>query len=245
MIAPPAPAPPALSVLYADAHLVVIDKPPAMAMHRSKLVGREGPFLVPALRDQLGQKVYPVHRLDRATRGALIVALSPEVHRALQGQFARREVHKRYEAIVRGWPRAHEQHIDRPLKAPEQTEARAARTTVRCLGTASLPIPLGAFESVRYAWVQALPETGRFHQIRRHLAGVNHPIVGDVNHGDRHHNHLWQRLGVPGLLLTARWVGFEHPVTGARVEVQAPRGAAIDAALHQLGLAPSAAGAPT
>ena len=96
----------ALRVLYHDEHLVVIDKPSGLLVHRSPIDRHETRFAVQLLRDQLGRRVYPVHRLDKGTSGALAFALDRDVARALAMQFATREVHKLYHAVVRGWPPA-------------------------------------------------------------------------------------------------------------------------------------------
>ncbi|MGL4995799.1 MAG: pseudouridine synthase, partial [Deefgea sp.] len=104
-----------LPILFQDEHLIAIHKPSDLLVHRTSLDAYETRFAVQLLRDQIGQHVYPAHRLDKATSGVLLFGLNPAAARALSMQFAAREVHKQYLAIVRGWP-TETGHIDHPLE---------------------------------------------------------------------------------------------------------------------------------
>ena len=221
-----------LAVLYADEHLVVVDKPSGLLVHRSPIDRHETRFAVQLLRDQLGRRVYPVHRLDKGTSGALAFALDKSTAAALAGQFAGKQVRKTYVAIVRGWP-TDSGVIDHPLDAVQDalapvpdTGPRACRTVYRTLATVELPVRVDRYPTARYALVELEPETGRRHQLRRHLAHVSHPIIGDSTYGKGRHNRLFaQRYGVHRLLLACVRLALDHPITGLRIDVAADRGA--------------------
>lgn len=221
-------------LLHRDARLVVIRKPPGWAIHKSEQA-RSGPFVLPALRDWLGARVYPVHRLDRPTVGALVVALDPDAQRALSAAFAERRVAKIYEAAVRGWPA--DQVIERPLTPPGGAAPQPAQTAIQVQATSAQPWPVGRFPGARFARLRCTPTTGRWHQIRRHLAGIGHPIIGDVRHGDRHHNHLVEaRLDLHRLGLWARSITVPHPDDGAALTVACPADRGLSRLLAGLGL---------
>lgn len=221
-----------LPVIYQDDHLVAVHKPSGLLVHRSLIDTRETRFAVQIVRDQIGRRVYPVHRLDRPTSGVLLFALSSEVARQLSEQFAGRGVEKSYLALVRGFAPS-EGRIDSPLHeqhdriadalADAGKDAQEAVTDFRRLATAELPHAVGRYPSARYSLMEMRPLTGRRHQIRRHLKRLNHPIVGDVRHGDRHHNHFFAaHSGCRRLLLAATEVRLRHPVSGEPLNLQAP-----------------------
>lgn len=217
---------PPLSLLWRDDHLVAVYKPAGWLVHRTGLDAGETRFVMQTLRDQLGQRVYPVHRLDKGTCGVLVMALHPEAARALGLAFAEHRVTKRYLALVRGWlPEA--ATVDHPLRpddAPPEAPAQEARTAFRCLARLELATgsegPDPRFATVRASLVEAWPETGRRHQIRRHLKHLAHPILGDATHGKGWLNRWWaQQLGQQRLWLHAWELGLPHPVTGAWLQV--------------------------
>jgi len=219
-------------LLYNDECIVAIVKPPGLLLHRTR-ISEDTVFVLQLLRDQLGQWVYPVHRLDRATGGVLLLAKDPETAEALGQQFRTRSVSKRYEAIVRGFVEA-EGCIDSPL-TDERGEPQEALTRYRRLAQYEAPVPVGRYETARYSWVEVRPETGRFHQIRRHFAHIRHPVVGCKKHGDIHHNAFFKSLfGANALMLHAAALAFSHPQTGQAVQLQAPPSAAFEAALQWL-----------
>ncbi len=214
----------ALSILFEDDHLVCVNKPSAMLVHRGW--ARDGRPAMQILRDQLGEWVYPVHRLDRATSGALLFAKSPEVARQLRTLFDEGAVDKRYVALCRG--RDPELvRVDRPLSKVEGGELRRAITEFRLLGVHG-----------RYGLYEARPLTGRSHQIRRHLKAVSHPIIGDVRYGKGEHNRYFREThGFRRLALHSHRLCFTHPRTGVRLEVEAPLPADFQQLLEGLGLA--------
>lgn len=210
---------PALTILWRDEHLVALYKPAGWLVHRSGLDASETRFVLQTLRDQLGQPVFPVHRLDKGTCGLLLMALHPEAARRLGAAWAQQQVHKRYLALVRGWAPAQCQidHALRPDDAPPEAPAQAALTDFRCLARLELAQASDArHASTRASLVLAAPHTGRRHQIRRHCKHMAHPIVGDATHGKGPLNRWWaQQLGLQRLWLHAWQLDLAHPMTGA------------------------------
>ncbi|MCA9525242.1 MAG: tRNA pseudouridine(65) synthase TruC [Myxococcales bacterium] len=223
---------PSLDILYRDADCVAVHKPAGMIVHKAGLPWERPPYAVQTLRSQLRTFVQPVHRLDAGTSGVLLFAFHAEASRALMAAFARREVHKTYLAVVRGY--AQDGVSDRPLIV--DGVEREAHTRWRCLRRLQLAIPVRQFPTARYSLVAAWPETGRRHQVRRHLHHANHPIVGDHDHGDNRHNHLWRdHFGNQRLMLVAHRLRFPRPSDGALVEVEAPPDPVLSPLLARLG----------
>jgi tRNA pseudouridine65 synthase len=219
-----------LPLLYRDARMVVVDKPSGLLVHRSPIDRHETRFALQLVRDQLGQRVYPVHRLDKPTSGALVFALDAEAARELAATFATRDVGKTYLALVRGWPAA-TGVIDRALSAvederigPQTVAPREAVTAFRTLTTYELPVCVDRYPTSRYALVELTPHTGRRHQLRRHLATASHPIVGDSTYGKGRHNRLFaERFGSHRLLLACTRLEFASlPWSSGPLVVEAP-----------------------
>jgi tRNA pseudouridine65 synthase len=233
-----------LPILHADEHLVVVNKPSGLLVHRSPIDRHERRFAVQMLRDQLGRRVYPVHRLDKGTSGALVFALDRETAATLAADFANQRIGKTYLAVVRGWP-AESGEIDHPLEAvPDAYSPTAergpkpARTRFRRLGTIELPHHVDRYPTSRYALVELEPDTGRRHQLRRHLAHASHPIVGDSTYGKGRHNRLFAELfGVQRLLLACIRLEFAHPASGQRIDVAADPGPEFDRLASEFGWA--------
>lgn len=209
----------ALSLLYRDEALVVVDKPAGLIVHRGW--AQDEVTVLSLLRDLLGHWVYPAHRLDRGTSGALIFANTAEVAGQLGEAFAADRVHKRYLALVRG--RAPDQAlIDHPLAKEPGKPKMPSQTRMARLFNAAVRNELTDVER-QYSWVEAFPLTGRAHQVRRHLKHLSHPIIGDVRYGKSEHNHLFQRrFGLTRMALHAERVSFAHPISGELLEVCAP-----------------------
>ncbi len=222
-----------LPILHQDAHLLAIDKPAGLLVHRTGLDAGETRFAVQLLSEQVGQPVWPVHRLDKGTSGVLLFALSAEAASATSALFERgRGIARSYRAVVRGWPPA-EGLIDHPLKRlADDTRATArglvvqpARTRFRRLARCALPLPYDDFPQTRCALLALQPETGRRHQLRRHCKHLGHPIIGDATHGKGPLNRaLASWLGVQRLWLHAASLALPHPVTGERLLIEAPLG---------------------
>ena len=212
-------------LLYQDQYLVVVDKPAAMAVHRGW--AQDGPFALQVVRDQIGRRVFPAHRLDRATSGVLIFALDPGTAATLGAAFAEGKVRKEYLALVRGKP-PESQLIDHPLRMDTGSERVPAQTQVVCLAVSSQD---------RCALVLALPLTGRLHQVRRHLKHISHPIVGDVRYGKGDINrHFRARWGVMRLALHACRVTLNHPATREPLVIEAAVPPDLADPLEALGL---------
>jgi len=221
-----------LTVLYRDEHIVVIDKPSNLLVHRSEIDRHETRFAIQILRDQIGQRVWPAHRLDRGTSGVLLFGLNPEMASCLGRQFEAGTVGKRYWAVVRGHP-PEAGMIDHPLSRQRDAyefsgdrssqEAQSATTRYHRLACIELPVAIDRYPSSRYALLELEPLTGRRHQLRRHLKHIAHPIIGDATYGKgRHNRYFAEHLACQRLLLACIELSFEHPVSGARLQIKAP-----------------------
>ena len=231
LTAVPAQPPELLPVIYRDADLIAINKPAGLLVHRSPIDRHETRFAIQLLRDQIGQRVYPLHRLDKPTSGLLLFALSPEIASQVSATWAA-QVTKHYLAVVRGVAPA-EETIDHPLnhqadKLADQHRlvfpaAQAAQTSIKRLASTTLPYAVDKYPESRYSLVECQPHTGRKHQIRRHLKHISHPIIGDAKHGKGRHNRFFaETLQAPGLLLAATQLSLTHPVTGTTLTLNAP-----------------------
>ncbi|WP_190333855.1 tRNA pseudouridine(65) synthase TruC [Vibrio sp. S9_S30] len=220
-----------LEILFQDEYLVAVNKPAGMLVHRSWLDKHETQFVMQTLRDQIGQHVFPLHRLDRPTSGVLVFALSSDVASEMMPMFANHEMQKTYHAIVRGWIEQGDT-LDYPLKeeldkiadkfADKNKEAKEAITVYRPLGKVAIPLSTGRFPTTRYGLVEMKPKTGRKHQLRRHMAHLRHPIVGDTSHGDGKHNRLFRdHYDAHRLLLHASELSFVHPYTKEKLVLKA------------------------
>jgi tRNA pseudouridine65 synthase len=224
-----------LDILYQDDSLIAVDKPAGLAVHRSKMVGNADTFLIDVLREQVGGTLYLAHRLDRATSGVLLIARSSEIAAAMGEQFMSRDVHKQYLTVVRGWPEPAEGVVDYALPGSRESGPRRdARTSYRRLATVEVPIALGRYPQQRYALVLTEPQTGRFRQIRKHMAHIHHPVIGDCQHGRSDHNRLYkQYFSCHRMLLHAWRLSFRHPVDGRPMALEAPLDPAFDAILQR------------
>ena len=222
---------PDLEILYQDEWLVAVNKPSGLLVHRSWLDSHATEFALQKVRNQIGQYVYPVHRLDRPTSGVLLFALDKESARDLMLQFSQHSTDKRYLAVVRG--HLQDGELDYPLKekldkiadkqAQQDKPAQEAFTRYRCLKQTELPIAVRPYSSSRYSLMELIPRTGRKHQLRRHMAHLRHPIVGDTSHGDGKHNAMFRdNFACRRLLLHAAYLSFKHPKTGNLIEIDAP-----------------------
>jgi len=233
-----------LQLLYQDAHYIAVNKPSGLLVHRSAIDRHETRFALQEVRNLIGRRVYPVHRLDKPTSGVLLFALDPEAARRLTESFTGHTVEKTYLAVVRGYP-APEGVIDYALKEvrDRKTDRRArpdkppqpAVTAYRRLATVELPFAVTRYPTSRYALIEARPRTGRMHQVRRHMKHIFHPIVGDGKHGEARHNRFFEaQYSCRRLLLAATEVTFPHPYTGEVLTVTAPLDDAFQSVLEQL-----------
>ncbi|RMG15921.1 MAG: RluA family pseudouridine synthase [Deltaproteobacteria bacterium] len=227
-------------VLYEDAHLLAVSKPPGLAIHPG--TGVHGATLVDQVRAYLGIeaetegfKASPAHRLDKETSGVVLVAKSRQCMTRLADAFAARQVEKVYLAVVKGRMPARRGEIDLALKEHQQTRRskvlhgphyQAAQTRWvqrKSTGTVSL--------------LEVHPGTGRTHQIRRHLASTGHPIVGDRRYGDFPFNREARaEWGVRRHLLHAWRLCLTHPFEEETLRIEAPLPADLREALEAMGL---------
>ncbi|ACL65421.1 pseudouridine synthase [Anaeromyxobacter dehalogenans 2CP-1] len=233
-----------VTVLHEDAHLLAVDKPAG----RLVIPGRDGGE--PSLREELEARfgrLWVVHRLDRNTSGVLVLARTAAAHRTLNLAFDRGEPRKRYLALVRGVPPA-EQRIEVAIApgrkgrmraaAPDDPRGKASATVVRRLD-AFPRHPLGGGP---LALVEALPETGRTHQIRVHLAAAGTPLAVDPAYGD-----AAPLLGPGGEAVLARTplhaarLALRHPADGRELVLEAPLPADLAGTLALLRGAPGGA----
>ncbi len=203
-----------LRILHRNPRWVAVDKPAGFHVHppedrRHRIPGTLN--CVRLLSDQLECPVFPVHRLDVATSGVLLFALDREMAGELQLQFVRRKARKTYYCVVRGWSRDWDE-IDRPLRDAETGIEHEALTRYRTLARTEMRVPIGPFESARFSLLEVEPVSGRRHQIRRHLARLSHPIIGDRLYGDPKYDRLFrERLKLNQLLLKAQCLELEAP----------------------------------
>jgi len=220
-----------IEICYQDEYLVAVNKPAGWLVHRSWLDRREKIVVMQTVRDMLGQHVFTVHRLDRPTSGVLLLALSSEVAHTLAGQFEQHQVNKTYHGVARGYldgdgtvDYALTPELDKiadkfaqPDKAPQP-----AISHYRALARVEMPVAIGRYPTSRYTLIELSPETGRKHQLRRHMSHLHHPLIGDSTHGDLRQNRGFARLfECPRLMLHASSLTLDHPVTGKPLTINA------------------------
>jgi tRNA pseudouridine65 synthase len=224
-----------LQILYQDEHIVAINKPHNLLVHRSPIAVEETVFALQILRDQLNCWVNPCHRIDRKTGGVLLFSLSKEADRAMQMKFENREMDKKYLALVRGFL-PEEGTTNRPLENANGV-LKEAITHYRCLQQVELDIEVSRYPKSRYSLAEIIPETGRTHQIRRHFAQMRHYLIGDKTHGDCKHNKMFEeRFELNTMLLHARELTFEHPFIKEKIKIIAPLQKDFSGILEKVGM---------
>ncbi len=227
---------PPLEILYHDQYLVAVHKPEGLLVHKSNIDKGETEFLLQRLRDQLGEYVYPIHRLDKPSSGLIVFGFSSVVAANIQQQMEANTASKEYLLVCRGFTPS-SGLINHPLKPIDDFKhkqgakkppkpAQDAVTEFIRIDTIELAASIDKYPSSRYSFVQAKILTGRKHQIRRHMKHISHPIVGCPKYGKSTHNRYFANvLQAPRLLLHSYKMQLEHPVTGKTLEiVSKPRG---------------------
>lgn len=232
-----------LRILYQDESVVAVEKPPGLLVHKSPIDKHETRYAMKILRNQIGQWVYPCHRIDKPTSGVLLFALSSEAASEIGRQFESHTVRKTYLALVRGYTPL-KGKIEHPLreiavfkneKPFEDKEPQQALTHYERLAGYELPYSDGRFPTSRYSLIKLHPKTGRKHQIRRHLKHISHPIIGDVKYGKGTHNRLFRDdFACARLLLAATEIRFKHPKSGDDTVISGTLGEDFQALLDRL-----------
>lgn len=214
---------PQIPILYQDEFLVAVHKPSGMLVHRGMGAEADEHFLVQLLRDQIDTRVNPLHRIDRPTSGIVLFATDRETTKLVQQQWFDGSIQKTYHAIVRGWFTEASGMIDQALDDPDTGKLQEACSHWKVLDQLSVPIPVSKYPEARYSYLQLEPQTGRWHQLRRHMSRLSHPIWGDTTHGDHNHNHLMRdHFGWWRLMLSAVELRFSHPYSQEEIHIQVP-----------------------
>lgn len=236
-----------LDILYLDEHYVAIDKPSGLLVHRSPIDRHETRFALQLLRDQLGQYIYPIHRLDKPTSGVMLFALSSEAASAMAEQIHSPAVQKTYWAVVRGHAPL-EGSIDYALsyQADDYADkdrrtlppAQDALTHFKRLASVEIPVFVDRYPQTRYSWLELTPVTGRRHQLRRHMKHIGHPIIGDARHGKGVHNRYFQEAyDAHRLMLMSKRLRWQHPYSGELICCEASMDAAFRNVFNAFGWA--------
>jgi tRNA pseudouridine65 synthase len=225
------------NILYEDDDLIAIEKPSGILVHRTPM-SEDTVFVLQLLRDQLGQKVYAAHRLDRATSGVLVFGKNERMATLMGQLFMRHGVHKQYHALVRGWVEDHG-IIDYALK-DEETGVRVPQEAISqytCLEKSEIKEAIGnKYPTARFSLVAIQPKTGRRHQIRKHFAHIFHPIIGDRRHGDVKQNNFFRdNWGFSRMMLHASSLQFIHPVSNQSISITCPMDSSFQEVLRHLG----------
>jgi tRNA pseudouridine65 synthase len=210
-----------LPILYTDAFFTVVNKPCGMLVHRTSIADEDQPVALQLLREQLGRMVYPVFRIDRPTSGIVVFAHSPEMTKLLHDEFEKESSQKIYTALVRGW-------LNQPFTSNREVKndrgvLKEAETRFFPLEHFELNVPTDRYANARYCIVQAELITGRWHQIRQHLAQLRHYIINDRVHGDGKQNRIFtEQLGIRKMFLHATKISFLHPMKNTFIDISAP-----------------------
>ncbi len=221
-----------LEILYQDPYLIAVNKPAGLLVHRSPIDRNEKEFALQIVRNQIGRHVFPVHRLDRPTAGVLLFALNSETAKKTAELFQSGQVTKKYMAIVRGYTPEHGtiQYDIKDIRykgvpGMDFSTADQCYSISRYLRLATIEInfEVDKYPTSRYSLVALFPETGRRHQLRRHMKHIRHPIIGDTKYGVTAHNQFFRHhFNCRCLLLNAVALSFLHPINGSVVEISAP-----------------------
>lgn len=204
-----------IPILYQDEYCVVVSKPNNMLVHHAHHSRNKSDeaSLLQTLESQLGQRFYPIHRLDRKTSGIMLLATKTDYVARFQALFTHHQIQKTYYGIVRGFAPA-SKIIDSPVKGRDADVYKDAETHLKSLAQITLNIPVKPYDSSRYSLVELQPKTGRLHQLRIHMNKISYPLINDAKYGDKNHDLMYEReFGWTKLFLHAGSLQFVHPFT--------------------------------
>jgi tRNA pseudouridine65 synthase len=207
-----------LEIVYENDHIIAINKPHGLLVHQSPIARDANEFALQLLKEQVGHKVYPAHRLDRKTAGILLFAKNANYAKQLHLLFQENKLEKTYLAIVRGYTDL-EGVINYAL-TNEAGKNQEAITRYKTLDKFEIDLPFGKHLTSRYSLVELYPETGRYHQLRKHMAHIFHPILADRPHGCNKQNKLWKEtFKMDTMMLHASKLSFE--INNKKIEINA------------------------
>ncbi len=217
--------PPSLNILYQDEWMVAVDKPAGWLVHPATNPQPDDLVAMKVLRDQIGERVHTIHRIDRPTTGVLLMGIDREVSQALHQALAAHQMQKTYWAIIHGRPADSEWECQEPIQKAPDKPIRTAHTSFQLLETIIHPAfsKSNTSSENQLSLIQATPHTGRFHQIRRHLLHAGFPIIGDYRYGGIERcDELGSLLDIGSrMLLMAKKLEFTHPVSKKIITIEA------------------------
>lgn len=208
-----------LEILHEDDLLLVVNKPANIVVHPTS--GNWSGTLLNAIlshlqsdapTSQVQSKVRFVHRLDKSTSGVMVIAKTPEVHRALATQFEQHTITRVYDGLLWGIPKPETGMIDLAIGRDVTNSKMVSAQTNEPKG-ASTEFRVSQKFGERASRVQLLPRTGRTHQLRVHMASIGYPILGDTTYGGEK-VHQIEEITIPRVMLHAKTLGFQHPTLG-------------------------------
>ncbi len=210
-----------IPILFQDEHLIVVNKPIDLPIHKNDFMPHDAPYLTKLIGDITGKWILNVHRLDSKTSGVIVLAFTKEIAHELALQFERKEVNKTYFALVQGNP--DEGTFNEKVLVKKKTKfKKPAVTNYKTLKTVQTKISYKEKENVSLSLVEIHPETGRWHQLRQHFAKNRFDILGDTHHGDFTLNKIiTEMIGVKRLFLHAAKLEFLHPETKEKMSFEA------------------------
>lgn len=217
---------PPLERLYEDEWMIAVNKPAGQLVHPSDHPQPDDIVTMKLVRDEVGERVFAAHRLDRPTCGVLVFAKGKTAARALGRAFDRKLVQKIYHAIVVGHPTESLWTCHEPLRKTDDAPAKEAETEFRVLEKLSRDL----------AFLEVHPRSGRYHQIRKHLQFCGHPIVGDFRYAGKDFCHEQSKeLGTETrMLLQCQRLELLHPITKGEMVIEAPTEACFGKLLAEL-----------
>ena len=223
------------AIIFEDEDLLVINKPPGMAVHPGTQVAIGVIEVVRSIRPK-AQFLELVHRLDRETSGCLLIAKNKNSLHALHLLLRNRQVRKEYIAAVKGAWGLGEKIIETPLASKragiDHTEDGRSATQLKTAMTHFSPSKI----YIDFSLMKVRIDTGRTHQIRIHAAQSGHPVVGDQKYGDFVFNRVYRKLGIKRMLLHAVSVSFCFPASGKKFHISAPLDEEFTSFLEQAGV---------